>query len=433
MRAFRLPVKMTRLAVFASVVAACLLASACGKQEAAQARGREPAVKAIKKEAVKQAEVHRTVEVVATLAAEDEVTVSSQAEGVVKRVLADLGDAVKADQPLVELDREKLQYNLDQQKAALNRSLTKYGASDLSHLPVAEDTPDVRKAAAELAQAKQSFERAGELQKRQLIPQQTLDDARVALQTKQASYDSALQTAKNLRADIDVADATLKLADRQLRDTFIRAPFSGAIQKRMVSVGELVKGQMPVMTVVRVDPLKALAEIPEKMTPWVKGGQPITLRVDAFPGKTFTGSIARISPAVNTQTRAFAFEATVPNSDGTLKPGTFARVRLETSMVESVLTIPYAAMQYRYGVYRAFVVNGDRLAVRELKTGDRAGDRMEILDGLKIGEEVALTDVDNLADGMKITLGAPNGGGGRGRGERNGNAASPARGDAPGE
>ncbi len=408
-----------RSAVSSSRAAFCLaglfgllLSSGCGKQESSQGRGREPAPKAVTTEAVREEAVRRTVEVVGTLAAEDEVTVSSQTEGVVKRVLADLGDAVRADQPLVELDREKLQYSLDQQKASLTRSLTRYGASDLGQLPAVEDTPDVRKAAAELAQAKQAYERAGELQKRQLIPQQTLDDARATLQSKQASYDSSLQTAKNLRADIDVSDATLKLADRQLRDAFIRAPFSGSVQKRMVSVGELVKAQMPVMTIVRVDPLKVLAEIPERMAPWIKVGQPVVLRVDAYSDRTFAGSISRVSPGVNTATRSFAFEATAPNPGGVLKPGTFARINLETALVERVLTIPYAAMQYRYGVYRAFVLTGDHLTVRELTTGDRSGDRMEILEGLKVGDEVALTDVDNLADGMKVTVG-----GGRGKTE----------------
>ena len=112
--------------------------------------------------------------------------------------------------------------------------------------------------------------------------------------------------------------------------------------------------------------------------------------------------MSRISPAVNTQTRTFAFEALAPNDDALLKPGTFARVHLETALVEQVLTIPYAAMQYRYGVYRVFAVNGDRLAAHELKTGDRVGDRMEILGGVKLGDLVALTDVDNLADGMKV-------------------------------
>jgi RND family efflux transporter MFP subunit len=334
----------------------------CADSSAEQGSDRKQAAKPVKTEAVRQESVRRTLDIVGTLAAEDQVTVSSEVDGVVRRIRADLGDRVAAGQPLVELDREKLQYNLDQQRAAHARSLTKYGASDPAQLPQIEGTPDVRRAAAELAQAKQAFERATELHKRQLIAQQMRDDAETALRLKTAAYDAAQQEAKNLKTDIDASAAAMKLAERHLEDASIRAPFDGYIQQRMVSVGELVKAQMPVMTVVRVDPLKLLSEIPERMAPWVKLGQPLRLKVDAFPDKDFIATVSRISPAVNTQTRTFAFEGLAPNPEGTLKPGTFARVRLETSLVEQVMTIPYAAMQYRYGVYRAFRVDGDRLA-----------------------------------------------------------------------
>jgi RND family efflux transporter MFP subunit len=385
---------------------AIALAVGCARSKVEPGNGRKAAAKLVKTEPVRQEALHRTVEVVGTLAAADEVTISSQAEGVVRGVLADLGDPVKAGQTLVEIDREKLQYTLDEQRAAHARALTRYGASESGRLPPVEETADVRKAAAELAQAKQSHERASELHKRTLISQQALEDADTALRLKAASYDAALQNARNLRADVDASDATMKLADRQLRDTLIRAPFDGYVQKRMVSVGELVKDQMPVMTVVRVDPLKLMAEIPERMAPWIKVGQSLDLRVDAFPGTTFAATVSRISPAVNTQTRTFAFEAAAPNRDARLKPGTFARVLLETSLVEQVLTVPYAAMQYRYGVYRVFTVEGHRLTVHELKTGDRVGDRMEIQGGVKLGDHVVLTDVDNLADGMNVTVNA---------------------------
>jgi multidrug efflux pump subunit AcrA (membrane-fusion protein) len=96
------------------------------------------------------------VNVSGTLAAENEVMVSSQAEGVVSRILADLGDRVGAGQVLAELDREKLQYNLDQQKAALARSLARYGAAEPGRLPPIDQTPDVKRAAAELNQAKRA-------------------------------------------------------------------------------------------------------------------------------------------------------------------------------------------------------------------------------------------------------------------------------------
>jgi multidrug efflux pump subunit AcrA (membrane-fusion protein) len=387
------------------VVTGALSTCACSKTETAQARGRDAAAKPVTPEVVRLEKVKRAVELVGTLAAVDQVTISSEAEGKVSRILADLGDRVTAGQTLIQVDREKQQYNLDQQRAALARTLAQYGAPDPQHLPEIEKTPDVQKANADLVQAKQAFDRTSELFKRTLVPQQMLDDAATTLQSKRASYDLALQNAKNLRASIQASEATMKLADRQVRDTEIRAPFDGYVEKRLVNLGELVKTQMPVMAVVRVDPLKVIAEIPEKMAPWIHDGQAVQLHVDAYPDRIFSGSVSRISPAVNTATRAFPFEALVPNKDAVLKPGTFARVHIESGKVDDVLTLPYSALQYRYGVNRVFVIDGDKLAVRELKVGDRLGDRVEILTGVQAGDRVAANDVDKLADGMKVTLG----------------------------
>src|SRR5215470_9289472 len=168
-----------------SVLFLAAAAAACSKQDGAQARGREDAAKPVQVEQVKRESVHRAVEVVGTLAAVDEVTISSEAEGRVSKLLADLGDRVRAGQTLVELDAEKPQYALEQQKAAFQRALAKYGASDSQHLPPIEKTPDVVKAQAELVQSKQGFDRTAELHKRQLVPKQTLDDAEAMLQAKQ--------------------------------------------------------------------------------------------------------------------------------------------------------------------------------------------------------------------------------------------------------
>src|SRR5688572_11983407 len=160
---------------------AVALLAGCAESNAENAGTRESTAKSLKTEPVREDAVRRAVEIIGTLAAEDEVTISSQAEGVVLRVLADLGDPVRADQVLVEIDREKLQYNFDEQKAAHAQALTAYGASAEGRLPPVEETPDVRRAAAELAQAKQGHDRAGELHKRQLIPQQALEDAETTL------------------------------------------------------------------------------------------------------------------------------------------------------------------------------------------------------------------------------------------------------------
>jgi RND family efflux transporter MFP subunit len=391
-----------RAGVAIAVVAGAVW-SGCSKPSAQRTRAREEKPRPVATEPVKHESLPRSIEVVGTLAAEDQVTISSQADGAVSKVYVDLGDRVHSGQVLLELDREKLEYNLELQKAALTRALARYGATEPGRLPPVEQTPDVQKAAAELQQAKQAYDRASELFGRQLLPRQALDDAQATLRTKQAIYDSALQNAQTLGVDVSSSNATVKLADRQLRDALIRAPFDGYVQKRLVSVGEFVKNQTPVMAIVRMDPLKVTAEIPERMTPWVKVDQSVEIRVDAFPDKPITGRVSRISPTVNTQTRAFPFEALIANGDGQLKPGTFARVRLATALLEPVLTIPYAALQYRYGVYRAFTVQENRLVIHELQTGDRVGDRMEILSGIKLGDNVVLTDVDNLADGMAVS------------------------------
>ena len=385
-----------------AVLAIALTAAGCSRTETAQARGRDTSARAVTIETVEEETVKRAVELVGTLAAVDQVTISSEADGKVSRILADLGDRVKAGQPLIQVDREKQQYNFDQQRASLEKALAQLGAPDPQHLPEAEKTPDVQKASADLAQAKQAYDRASQLFTRTLVPRQTLDDAATAVQSKQASYDLSLQNAKNLRASIQASEASMKLADRQLRDTEIRAPFDGIVEKRLVNLGELVKTQMPVMAVVRVDPLKVIAEIPEKMAPWIKEGQPVQLHVDAYPDRAFIGKVSRISPAVNTATRAFPFEALIPNHDATLKPGTFARVHIESGKVDRVLTLPYSAMQYRYGVNRVFLVEGDKLAVRELRVGDRLGDRIEILSGVKAGDRVVANDIDKLTDGMPV-------------------------------
>ena len=382
-----------------------LAAGGCSKSQTAQARGGEDEPRSVAVAVVHRESIRRAIDVVGTLAAVDQVTISSEADGKVREILADLGDRVTAGQLLIKLDHEKQQYTYEQQQAALARTLAQYGASDPRQLPEVEQTPDVQKARADLVQATQNFERANTLFKRTLVSQQSLDDAKAALESARAGYESALQNARNLRAGIQASEAEMKLAARQLRDTDIRAPFEGYVERRLVNLGELVKAQMPVMSIVRLDPLKVAAEMPEKMAPWITAGRPLELQVDAYRDRTFTGKVTRISPAVNTATRAFAFEAVVPNTDAVLKPGTFARVHVESGKVDDVLTLPYAALQYRYGVNRVFVIAGDRLAMRELQVGERLGDRIEITSGVKEGERVAITDVDALNDGDRVAVG----------------------------
>ena len=198
-----------RLSRFAVVTSALFagFAAGCSNEPSAQARNEDDTAKprAIETDRVSRRDIQRAVDVTGTLAAEDQVTISSQAEGAVSRV-PPISATVRAGQALVELDREKLQYNLDQQKAALARALAKYGANEPGELPPIEQTPDVQKAAAELASQAGVRSRRGTAQAA-AHPETALDDADTTLRAKQAAYDSALQNARNLRADIDASDA----------------------------------------------------------------------------------------------------------------------------------------------------------------------------------------------------------------------------------
>jgi membrane fusion protein (multidrug efflux system) len=157
---------------------------------------------------------------------------------------------------------------------------------------------------------------------------------------------------------------------------------------------------------VKVDPLKLITEVPERMAPWVKVGQKVSLSVEAYPDREIEGEITRISPAVNQQTRSFVLHARVPNGEGLLKPGTFARARWNSDRTDEVLTVPAPAIQNRYGVNRLFAVTDGRLTAREVKLGDRLGERVEIIEGLEAVQSVVVADVDELADGMKVQPGA---------------------------
>jgi len=126
---------LIRLVVLAAIAAG---PTACSRSETAQARAKEPAVKPVQVEEVRRDAVKRSVDVVGTLAAVDQVTISSEADGKVSKILADLGDRVTAGQVLIQLDREKAEYTLDQQEAALARALAQFGAPDPQHLPAGQ-------------------------------------------------------------------------------------------------------------------------------------------------------------------------------------------------------------------------------------------------------------------------------------------------------
>ena len=142
--------KFSRIILTAGLAVA---AAGCSRTQTAQASKRDGDPKPVSVAVVHQASVPRAVDVVGTLAAVDQVTVSSEADGKVQKINADLGDRVRAGQVLIQLDDEKQRYAYEQQQAALARALAQYGAPDPEHLPAIEETPDAKRTKADLAQA----------------------------------------------------------------------------------------------------------------------------------------------------------------------------------------------------------------------------------------------------------------------------------------
>jgi RND family efflux transporter MFP subunit len=378
-----------------------LTLSGCERDRGVQAAEQQNA-RAVVTEAAQPRDVRRDIDIVGTLAAREEVVVSAEVAGRVARLARDLGDRVTAGAPLVELDQEKLRYRADAQRAALEQARARYGATGSGELPPLERVPEVVSTAAKLADAQQRLDRAKSLAARNLLPKSDLDAAQTSLDTARAAHEQALASARQLRADIEAQGSSLRLAEREVRDATVRAPFEGYVAERLVSLGQFVQPQTPVMRIVRLHPLKVTAEVPERFAPWVETGREIALRVDAFPGQVVRGRVVRVSPAVSLKSRAFAIEGEVPNPDGHLKPGTFARLEITTDHIDRAITIPAAAVQSRYGTNRVFVVQDGRLAGREVLLGDRFGDRVEVTQGLDAGSVIVAKDVEQLVDGMKV-------------------------------
>jgi len=382
---------------------ALLSFTGCARDRDVQAAENKKA-RDVKTEPAQIRDVRRQVDVVGTLAAREEVVVSAEVDGRVARLVHDLGDRVASGEALIELDQEKLQYRAEAQRAALEQARARYGASGDGDLPPLEQVPAVVSTTAQLADAQQQLERAKNLSAQNLLARSDLDTAQTRYNTAKAAHDAALASARQLRADIESQSSSLRLAQRNLRDAVIRAPFDGYVAERLVSQGQYIQTQAPVMRIVRLQPLKITAEVPEKFAPWIQTGRELSVRVDAYPSQVFTGKVVRISPAVNLRSRAFAIEGEVPNADGRLKPGTFARVQITTDHVERAITIPAVAVQSRYGTNRVFLVQNGQLAGKEIVLGDRLGDRVEVAQGLEAGTTIVAGDVEQLADGMRVAL-----------------------------
>jgi RND family efflux transporter MFP subunit len=223
------------------------------------------------------------------------------------------------------------------------------------------------------------------------------------MEAARQQYESAKNAAAQQYQALQAARARVTLARKALADTTVRAPFTGLIAERAISVGDYVTKGTTVVTVVRINPLRVRLTVPEQFVSAVAAGQPVTFEVDAYPDRRFDGTIKFVSPALEADRRALTVEAVVANPGDLLKPGFFATARVEQPVKTPAVLVPAEAVRTSNGTSRVFVVAGDHVEERIVTTGDRLDAQVEITSGLKAGERVATAHVDQLSDGTKVS------------------------------
>ena len=387
---------------------------------------------AVRTATVESRQVRRVVESVGTFFPFDEVVVSAEIDGKVEKVNADLGDTVAANQVLVQISDEEQRYILQQNEAQLRQALERLGlANENDRVADILQTPEVRRAKADLTDAEQRFQRQRSLSEQGIGSRSDLDAAQTHQQSLQAAYETTVNQTRNSVQEVQRVRAVVELQRKKLRDTNVRAPFAGQVKDRQVTQGQFVRANTPLYSIVKIDPLRLRIEIPERMAPWTKNGQSVEVEVEAFPDKKFIGKIWRVSPAVDQTKRTFVAEALIANPRNDLKPGSYAKATIATQKVDTVNVVTDRAVAYVLGVNKAFVIKDGIAESRDLKIGDRIDNTVEILEGLTAGEVVATTQTQRLDTGVEVTIAtgadpdAPGGGFGKKGGPAKKSGAAP--------
>jgi RND family efflux transporter MFP subunit len=389
------------------ILAAALSLYACSKSTPSSVLGDASHPTPVNVYTVAEETAQRRVQATGSLFPFEESVVSAQVEGRISQVLADIGDSVQESQALVVLDPQELQFEVDRQRGIVRQVRAQLGIGPGDPPPSdPKALPSVQRAEADRFEADQKYNRAREMFQGKLISQQQLDEAASRYQSTKATYAVALQDVDRLKALLVSSEASEKLAEKKLGDATIRAPFPGAVKTRDVHPGEFLHVQSPVMVLVRTDRLRARLAVPERWAGSVKDGAVVEVHVEAFPNETFQGKISRINPSVSQDSRTFDAEALLVNADGRLKPGFFVQASIPSEKEEKTIFLPERAVNYRYGVYKVFLLHGNQISEHQIQpagqTEDKRGRRFEVAEGLKPGDRVAVAITGELQDGITV-------------------------------
>lgn len=385
------------------------LAPACKRGEANREKPASEVVEQVSVPTVRfQKSVERklppTLTTSGTLAADETSEVASPGPGVVVKVEVDVGSRVKKGDILVQIDPRDPSLKAQQANASTAQALAKLGikAGDPFN---PQKVADVRSAKEAMDLAVADADRTKALLASGSVSESSWDQARTRAEQARAMYDAAVNNAQQSYAALLAAQASAGQAAKAMSDTAIRAPFDGAVAERRISPGEYAQTGRVVVVLVRDSPLRLRVDVPEADAGRVAIGQSVLVSVASTPGQTYRGEVKRVGASVKQQSRALPVEAEVPNDDGRLKPGFFARadILLTGGEINAIL-VPRSAVGSTGSASRVFVRAGSRVVERLVTPGREVDGLVEIRGTVAAGDEIAVEGVDKLSDGAEIKV-----------------------------
>ena len=393
-----------------SVLGSTLLAAACNGRQGTQTPPRPPI--AVELVASSTRELPRKAAVSGLLAAQEELVLGFEVTGRLQTLDVDVGDVVAEGTVVAALATREFELAVDRAKAAIAAAEAKLGlapGSDLDKVD-AEATPAVREAHAVLGEARANRERVAQMVQESLQSQSQLETAEAALGVATSRVQRARDEVNTTLAEARLARVEALQAEKRLADCRVKAPWPGRVAERHAAVGQVVQAGSPIVTLLRVDPLRLRLRVPDRLAADVAIGQLVEFTVDGAEGMQRTGRIVRAGPAITRGDRTRLIEAQVENADGALLPGAFCRAQIVTAPAVPVVVVPKTALLTFAGVNRVFSVvpageGGKQKAKGHIvQLGRSVGDDVEITSGLAAGTDI-VRDATGLTPEMPVVVG----------------------------
>ena len=385
------------------LVALSAVAAACGGGSSTVSAAAKPEPLSITTAAVESRPIDRYLRVTGSLLADAQAEVSAEAAGRIVAAPIERGSHVAQGAVLVRISAEETSAQLQEAEANAAQIEARLGLAPGQAFD-AKQVPDVINAKASLDLAEAELGRFGSLLAQKVVSQSEYDQRSTQVDVARQQYRVAQNVARQSYRSLEAARARVILARKAAADATIRAPFSGQVAERLVSVGDYVTRGARVATVVRVDPMRVELTVPEQSVSLIKAGQTVRIAVDAYRGETFNAVVRYVSPSLRADQRALTIEAVAPNPDGRLKPGLFATALIQQPESAPALLVPASAIETLSGTSRVFVAKGDKVEERIVTLGEAVGEQREITSGLVKGDVVAADPKGHLVDGAAVRI-----------------------------